>query len=309
MINEIIDFLNKTVSNDGYYVNEFLPDIFFGKDKDNNIVCAKLNTSKEMAFSMSTKAITLYQNYHFTFTTNDKTIDGNYDLIVLNKSFVDNKKTFINLCLNFYRNDYDGSVIELTTDLIDMYKISTNTDDLFEEGLWAEFFTILYINETYGINISDKWHNDIYNKFDFSLNDNKKIEVKATSKEIREHKFSHEQLYTDYGVLISSVQLRTDDNGISVFDLYNQIQSLFPTKYDILLRIEQKLLQLEKNASKKYDIEYARSHIRFYMNENIPHFKLEEPDGVHGTEYTVVLENERYLEDKDIIKFLSNNNN
>ena len=79
-------------------------------------------------------------------------------------------------------------------------------------------------------------------------------------------------------------------------DLYNEIVGLFPSKYDVLLKIEKKLLQVDKNNLKKYDLEYAKNHIRFYMNNKIPHFDLEEPDGVHGTEYNVVLENEEYLD-------------
>ena len=304
MIDKILNFLDRNVSEDGYYVNEFLPDVFFGKDKDNNVICAKINTSKEAAYSMSTKAITLYQNYHYTFQSDNKCIDGKYDIIVLHEEFVDNRRTFIKLCLNFYMNDYDGSVIELTNDLIEMFKIVSNSDVLFVEGLWGEFFTILYLNEKYNINVSGKWHNDIYNKYDFSLSDNKKIEVKSTVQELREHKFSHEQLYTDYDVLISSVKLRSDDNGLSVIDLFNRVSKLFPSKYDVILRIEKKLIQLNKNNLKKYDLDYAKNNVRFYLNKNIPHFDLDEPDGVHGTEYTVVLESEKCLDNNYILDFL-----
>ena len=57
MIDEILVFLNNTFENEGYYVKEFSDELFFGKDKDNNIICAKMNSSKEPAFSLKTKAI------------------------------------------------------------------------------------------------------------------------------------------------------------------------------------------------------------------------------------------------------------
>ena len=80
MIEEILVFLNNTFENEGYYVKEFSDGIFFGKDRDNNIICAKTNPSKEPPFSLATKAIELYQNYHFIMQTDTDSIEGNYDL-------------------------------------------------------------------------------------------------------------------------------------------------------------------------------------------------------------------------------------
>ena len=97
MIDNILQFLTNNFENEGYYVKEFSEGLFFGKDKENNIICAKSNKTKESPFSLSTKAIDLYQNYHFIFQTTEGTTDGNYDMIILKNSFVDTKKTFINL--------------------------------------------------------------------------------------------------------------------------------------------------------------------------------------------------------------------
>ncbi len=227
MINKIVEFLNNTFKSEGYYVKEFSDELFFGKDKDNNIVCAKKNNSKEQPLTTKTKAIELYQNYHFLLQTENEEIDGNYDMIILKNEFVDTKESFIRLCLNFYNDNSNKNIIELTNDLIEMFKIISRKDAFLEQGLWAEFFTLLFINKKYGVNLSDYWHNDNFNKYDFSLNDNTKIEVKSTIKEIREHRFSHEQLETDYDVIISSVQMRKDDNGYDVFDLYKEVEQLF----------------------------------------------------------------------------------
>lgn len=304
MIEKIINFLNNIYQNEGYYVNEFSDGLFFGKDKENNIVCAKKNLSKEPSFSLTTKAIELYQNYNFVFQVGTEEIDGKYDMLVLRNNFADTKRTFVNLCLNFYNDDADRSIIELTNDLIEMYKINSSKDSLSEQGLWGELFTIIYLSKNLNINIGSYWHSDNLNKYDFSFNENTKLEVKTTKKEVREHRFSHEQVYTNYDVIISSVQVRKDDNGLTVIDLYNEVSKLFNSKYDLLIKIEKELKKLDMNNLDKYDFEYSNNNIKFYLNKNIPHFNNPEPSGVHNTEYTVIFENVNELSNEKLIEYI-----
>lgn len=304
MIDNILQFLTNNFENEGYYVKEFSEGLFFGRDKEDNIICAKSNKTKESPFSLSTKAIDLYQNYHFIFQTTEGTTDGNYDMIILKNSFVDTKKTFINLCLNFYNSTDERSIRELTNDLIEMYKINIYKSEEEEQGLWAELFSILYLNNKTGKNISEFWHNDNFNKYDFSLSETKKIEVKSTKKEVREHKFSHEQIYTDYDVIISSVMVRKDDNGYTIYDLYSQVEELFASKYELLIKIEKLLMKFDKKHLNRYDYNYSMNNIKFYLNKKVPHFDVEEPNGVHGTEYVIVLENEQELSLIDVDNFI-----
>lgn len=300
MINKILFFLNNVFENEGYYVKEFSDGLFFGKDKNNNVICAKNNSSKETSFSLKTKAIELYQNYHFILMTENEEINGNYDMLILNNTFVDTKKTFVNLCLNFYNEESDKSIVDLTNDLIEMYKLCDMKSEKTEQGLWGELFTVLYIKNKFNINIAEYWHNDNFNKYDFSLNSSTKLEVKTTKRECREHKFSHEQLYTDYDVIISSIQMRKDDNGYTILDLYSQVESLFNIKYDLLIRIEKILVQFDVNALEKYDFEYAGNNIKFFLNKYVPHIPVSEPNGIHGTEYTVVLEGQEPLKEETV---------
>ena len=206
--------------------------------------------------------------------------------------------------MNFYSEDSDRSIVELTNDLIEMYKINKGKDTQAEQGLWAELFTILYLKNIYDIDISKYWHNDNYNKYDFSFSDTLKLEVKSTKKEMREHRFSHEQIYTDYDVIISSVQVRIDDNGYSILDLYSQVEELFASKYELLIKIETLLSKFNKDNLDKYDFEYAKNNIKFYLNKNIPHINESEPEGVHGTEYTVVLEGEKELTTDEVLGYI-----
>ena len=300
MINSILEFLNNDFTSEGYYVKEFSDNLFFGKDKDGNCVCVRSNDTKEQPFSLKTKSIELYQNYHFILQSSEKVLDDNFDMIILMNKYNDTRRTFVNLCLNFYSTDDDRSIIELTEDLIELYKTPKSNDTKSEQGLWAELFTINYLYEKYNINISEQWHNDAFNKYDFSLSDSLKLEVKSTTKEIREHRFSHEQVYTNYDVIISSVMMRKDDSGLTIFDLYNKTSLLFASKYDLLSKIEKELAKYDKEQLIMYDYEYATENIEFYLNKNVPHFDDPEPEGIHGTEYTIVFENVDHLSDEDI---------
>ena len=305
MINSILEFLNNDFTSEGYYVKEFSDNLFFGKDKDGNCVCVRKNDSKEQPFSLKTKSIELYQNYHFILQSTETVLDDNFDMIILTNKYSDTRRTFINLCINFYSNDDDRSIVELTEDLIELYKTPKSNDTKSEQGLWAEFFTINYLYEKYKINISEQWHNDSFNKYDFSLNENLKLEVKSTSKEMREHRFSHEQVYTNNNVIISSVMMRKDDSGLTILDLYNKTSQLFSSKYDLLSKVEKELAKFDKEQLIKYDYEYATDNIEFYLNKNVPHFDDPEPEGIHGTEYTIVFENVNHLSMKEIKNLLN----
>src|SRR5574344_853274 len=127
MIDNIVDFLNKEITSDGYYVKKF-SNLLFGKDKNDNIICATKNETKEQSFSLTTKAIELYQNYNFIFNTDGEDEIGNYDMILLKNTYSNTKKTFVNLCLNFYDADSAGNIVDLTNDLIELYKINKYED-------------------------------------------------------------------------------------------------------------------------------------------------------------------------------------
>ena len=307
MIDSILTFLNNDFNNEGYYVKEFSDDLFFGKDRNGNIVCVRKNDTKEQSFSLKTTSIELYQNYHFTLHSVETVIDDNFDMIILMEKYADTRRTFVNLCLNFYSTDDDRSIVELTEDLIELYKIPKNNDTKSEQGLWAEFFTINYLYETYNINISEYWHNDSFNKYDFSLSETLKLEVKSTTKEIREHHFSHEQVYTNYDVVISSIMMRKDDSGLTIMDLYNKTLSLFSSKYNLLSKIEKELVKFDQDKLIKFDYEYAKESIKFYLNKTIPHLDIMEPDGVHGTEYTIVLEGVESIDDNTLNRLITEN--
>lgn len=290
MIDSIEKFLSEQFNDNGYYVKEFSSNLYFGKDKDNNYICARKNSSKEVPFSIKTDCIYLYQNYNFELNMENEVNVDKFDLILLKSNFSNNLRTFINLCLNFYAEDSNENIIELTEDLIEMFKSSKNHSEEVEQGLWGELFFINYMKDKYNIDVLQYWHKDDYSKYDFSIVDNKKVEVKTTVKENRVHKFSHSQVYTKNQVIIASILMRSDNIGCNLEDLYNKVQEGFGGNYKAVAAIQKEIFKLDKEKFKNYDYDYSMENIRFYSNENIPKFNMDEPDGVFHTKYDIDLE-------------------
>ena len=93
------------------------------------------------------------------------------------------------------------------------------------QGLWAE---LLVIEQSADPSIVAKaWHSTPESKYDFTMGRDK-VEVKSTSGENRVHRFALDQLNptANSRLLVCSVITREsakDENGLSVFDLYDSI--------------------------------------------------------------------------------------
>lgn len=300
MLDEILLFLNNNYEGEEYIVKEFETKMYFGKDKYGNNLFARINSTPENKFSIKTKNITVYQNYEYVLKLTDGTeINDKFDILILDSNYSTTLETFIKLCLNFYNNE-SSSILNLTEDLIELYKVINSGDYISQQGLWGELFTIYYMYEKYNLNIAKCWHTDPYNKYDFSINSNFKIETKSTLKEYREHEFSHEQIYTNNNVIVSSVMLKKDDKGITIEDLYNKIEKLFDDNYEIYLLLEKEMTKYTNNNLLKFNYEYAYENIKFFDNKQMPKFEIPEPNGVHGTKYLVQLEIVESMSEKEL---------
>ena len=67
-------------------------------------------------------------------------------------------------------------------------------------------------------------------KFDFTLTEKKRIEIKSTLKANRTHHFKHDQLLSElYDIRVVSIMLRRSDVGISLGDLIEKINEEYFT--------------------------------------------------------------------------------
>ena len=118
------------------------------------------------------------------------------------------------------------------------HKISTRE----LQGIYSELLFMHYMYKK-GINLYGYWQSVDRMKFDFSINETKKIEVKSTIGENRIHKFRHEQLVTDiFDVWIVSMLLRKDDMGMSLYELSNIVKQECAHNVKVLVHVQNLLL-------------------------------------------------------------------
>lgn len=89
------------------------------------------------------------------------------------------------------------------------------------QGIWAE--TFLVAHSRVPDYLVQAWHSDPHDLHDFS-GDGYRLEVKSTSRRLREHDFSLEQLErAPEKTHVASVMVTPDDRGDSVFDLLQRL--------------------------------------------------------------------------------------
>lgn len=280
-----IDYKLFTIDNYRYY---------FGKDRLNNIIFVIESTNDKLkAFSQETKNLEFFFNLEAKFTFNDahniietKTVH----LLKCKNMNADVQEAFVRLTQAFALNNFDEDQYYLTklfTILTALFSKEEQVSKIELQGLYAELYSILYLNEK-GCDISSFWQSRDKMKFDFSINGKKRIEVKSTTKANRIHRFSHDQLLSDlYEIKVVSVMLQENDCGLSLRDLINKVFATFDTNMSMLFHIEQLIRNVCEGelSALKYDEAYTKNNLKIFNAANIPHFEEFNPDGVSNTEY------------------------
>ena len=170
-------------------------------------------------------------------------------------------------------------------------------------GLYGELFTIIDYEKVK--NISDYWHSDNRMKYDFSITDRIKIEVKTTTKPQRIHHFKHEQIVTEnFDVYVISYRMQHDDKGLSLLELINGAKAICPndTKKAFFLNSVIKNAGFQRLAELKFNQDFARKERRIYHSLALPHFEGRTPEGVTSAEYDVDLSGSRTVPEADFLK-------
>lgn len=160
-----------------------------------------------------------------------------------------------------------------------------------------------WFKKKFGISPIDAYHKDEKSKYDFSFNNNFKLEVKTTNKSYRIHLISHSQAFNPYQkIIFASVLLQEDEKGKSLWEYFLQIKYLFSSHSQFYEEIKSKLEELginKENQGLRIDYEKSIDNIKYY--QKIPYFNLQEPKGVSETQYLSNFD----LEDgeKVVIKF------
>lgn len=305
MISDIINFLKTHYDGDGYFAQEFDNEIFFGVDKNENIICLKKVHEKLETTKIRTNYLELFQNHKVTIKLENEMLTDYFNVIVCSNKENENIETFVRLCLYYLKDNNNNEMLNLMKNLIELFQITSSKNADYEKGLWGELFTIYYLINKFRIDISSYWHNDFYLKYDFSLNDQTKLEVKTTSNSTRIHRVNHEQVFTNNNVILSSVMIRKDDSGLTVFDLFENVKTLFTNDYNKIVKYEKMLRKIDEEEAERFELNYANDNIKMYKVAFIPKFEMKEPEGVYRTEYDIDLSNIESLTDDEISIFFN----
>ena len=240
--------------------------------------------------NQTTKYLKLYLNEKFRITIDGTVIDKELSLLILKSNDEKLVDLFVQLS-NIFSNDSDESkLLKHFLSLKDLFANDKKTSYEELQGMYGELFVMYSLKINYGIDISGYYQKVDKNKFDFSISQNKKFDIKSTIKPVRIHHFLHEQLDVErYDISIVSLMLQKDDCGMNLLELIGECKDLFSNNLGLVLHIENMVKNIDNEILEEiqYNYAYSKENIRFYPANDIPKINEKNIDGVFNIEYDV----------------------
>lgn len=269
---------------------------YFGKDKENNIVFMIPSQMVRIApVHQETRSLRFAFNKKCTFCNDDIVETKVVHLLTCKEKDEDKIMAFIRLTKAFAQNDRDNDqfyLARLFSSISSLFDKERKVSEIELQGLFAELYTILYFSKK-SCDLSRFWQSRNMMKFDFSLDEKKRIEIKSTMKLSRTHHFRHDQLLSElYDIKIVSFLLQKNDFGLSLNELVERIQSIYHDNYALLMHIESLIAHVDKDILEalRYDEIHIKNNLKFFDAKDIPHFSEKTPDGVFNAEYDCCLD-------------------
>lgn len=272
-------------------------------------VCVVIKSANLRRFptKYKTQNISIECNVKVHYKLNDKLHENTVHIIRCLSEIQREKHLFLELAVVLIQES-DGSeetIMETFNTLRTFFNDKRAIPDTELIGLYAELYTIYKFHEA--LQIERYWQSRDRMKFDFSISERIKLEVKATVKNTRTHHFRHEQLMTQiYDIYVLSYLLRYDDEGLSLFDLLMTCKVFLSTDSRKLLRINYVLKNAgeERLKNMRFNRDYTEANRHFYCADDIPKFNQSTPHGVANAEYDCVLDNVKSIEDDGFINIV-----
>lgn len=290
---------------------EYRPNFFIGIDKfDHVCVVVKSSGLHRFPIKYKTQKISIECNMKVCYELNGKPYDDTVHIIRCLSEVKREKYIFLELSMVLIQegDKSEEAIIETFNILRTFFNDKKELSDNELIGLYAELYTICSFHES--LEIEKYWQSRDRMKFDFSISEKVKLEVKATVKNIRTHHFRHEQLMTEvYDIFVLSYLLRYDDEGLSLFELLMSCKKIMANDSRKLLRINYVLKNVEESRLKhlRFNRAYTEANRHIYRAADIPKFRENTPRGVANAEYDCVLDNVEFIEDDLFIDIVKSN--
>ena len=282
---------------------------FWGKSNNDDIVYGvKSKNIHLMSLTQSTKFLKIFLNTIFDVTFDGTTKKENLSLIVLKNEGAEFLDVFIRLTATIDNVLTDQELLTYFLNLKNLFSNDSKKSIKELQGLYGELFSMVYLKNKYNINISQYYQSEDKRKFDFSISDKKRIEIKTTTLPTRIHHFKLEQLnILRYDIIVFSIMLQKDDCGISLFDLINQTKDLFSNNLQLMLHIENSIKNVDKEILEtiKYNGIYLENNIKMFKATNVPRLEEKTMDGVFNVEFDSDLSSAVEFDITDLSEWIS----
>jgi hypothetical protein len=155
-------------------------------------------------------------------------------------------------------------------------------------GLWGELFFLSMCNNIDAV--INSWRSDPYSIYDFSLR-NRRVEVKATTNDIRIHQFSINQIRPARGetIYICSIMTKYTTCGKSISDLVDEISDKLSSqsRAQLLSTVVSTLGEKWRLVDDfRFDYSQALRSVKLYEASAIPGGEITVPVGVTNLHFT-----------------------
>lgn len=177
--------------------------------------------------------------------------------------------------------------------LLELFRALERPGSRSVQGLWAELLVIkLSPDPALGV---AAWHAEPEAVHDFAAGSDR-LEVKGTTRSIRQHHFRLEQLAPppEGRLLVASLMLTRTEGGLTVPELVQQVFALLPDATEHRARLEAVVAASLGNdwrlvSGVGFDEQAAQASLRFYESTDVPSVDPNTPLGVSEVRFLVDL--------------------
>jgi len=302
MTEQILQTISSLEKPDEGYVFRQVNDVFWGKDSEDNVVFGMVSQDDSRTLIESTKHLKLLLNVLCQVEKNDKKYNENLNILILNNN--NQLELFISLSNIFAKEREKHSFLEFFLFLKNLFTNAKSVSINELQGKFGELYVMYYFKTVLEVDISNFYQTENKLKFDFSISEEKKLEIKTTLKQERVHRFRNEQLNSlRYDIKIVSILLQKDDRGLSLYELVERCKLLFNDNFITMLNIEKMIYNIETQILKdiKFNEQYLLDNIKIFDAVDIPRIREKTDEGIFNIEYDSNLTGIKYC---DVIKLI-----
>lgn len=239
-----------------------------------------LHDSSEARYNPSLQLRHVTAEFHATcrVRTEDEDVEGQFCMVVCDGEVPELHELFVRCLavatLELPTNSATKEIEQCLLGLRDLFRAFSSPGNREITGLWAELFVIARSGDV--SSAVALWHNDPLDRYDFS-SASTFVEVKATTRAIRAHSFSLEQLQdpnTGEGA-VASLLLQPLTGGIGVLEMARRIELAIGADIDLKQKLWRNVaLALGSDfcemLDRTFDESFATRHLVVYAMADVP---------------------------------------